>query len=219
MSDTLRDSPDQSLIDTIVSLRSRIGPDGLSIATLVDSLDERAFGLLILLFALPCLVPGLPGAQVIAIPILLLSLQMALGRREPWLPRWVLNLTVRADWAEATIAFADTRLRWTERLSRPRLAALSAGVAERVIALAMALAALTIIIPITNTVPSLAITLASVGLLQRDGLFTTGGVLLALGWICGLVLGVVAVLSGAEVAVRLLAEHAPWLLQLIRPRG
>jgi hypothetical protein len=204
-----------SLIDTLVALKSVGTEEGTDVAEIVDTLDERAFGLLILLFAIPCLVPGLPGAQLIAIPIFLLGLQMAAGREEVWLPKAALRAKVKRTWLEAIAGFVDKRLRWTERLSKPRLTSLASGWSERLIGLVIALASVTIMLPITNTIPSLAITLIAVGLLQRDGVFTLGGFGLAAAWITFLVVMSVGLIVGASFAVDFIAEHFPWLARMI----
>ncbi len=204
-----------SFIDTIVALKTVGNDEGTDVATIVDALDERAFGLLILIFAIPCLVPGLPGAQLIAIPIFLLALQMALGKQEVWLPASALKAKVKRSWIDSIAGFVDKRLRWTERLSKPRLTGLASGWSERVIGVILALAAVTIMLPITNTIPSLAITVAAVGLLQRDGLFTLAGCALALAWTSLLTIMVWGLFTGAGFAVSFIAEHLPWLAELL----
>jgi hypothetical protein len=211
----LTDDKKASFIDTIVSLRDIGDNDGTDVAAIVDKLDERAFGLLILLFAIPCLVPGLPGAQLIAIPIFLLGLQLGIGRREVWLPKAALNAKVKRSWIDSIATFVDKRLRWTERLSKPRLTALASGWTERVIGIIIALASITIMLPITNTIPSLAITVIAVGLLQRDGLFTLAGTALGVAWIVFLTILIWGLFAGAGFAVTLIREHAPWLAQWI----
>ncbi|GBF58348.1 hypothetical protein PbB2_02029 [Candidatus Phycosocius bacilliformis] len=204
-----------SFIDTIVSLKRLAGPDGAKVRDIVDQLDERAFGLLILLFAIPCLVPGLPGAQIIAIPIFLLAIQMAFGAREVWLPNWALNIRVKSAWVHAIADFTDKRLRWTTRLSKPRLTYMTSGLAERLVGLVCALASVTIMLPITNTIPSLAITLIAVGLLQTDGLFTLAGVLLGAAW-TGFLTGLIWLFAiGADFAVKFVSEHLPWIAKII----
>jgi hypothetical protein len=204
-----------SFIDTLVSLKSVGSEEGTDVHAIVDKLDERAFGLLILLFAIPCLVPGLPGAQLIAIPIFLLGLQMAAGKSEVWLPKAALNAKVKRSWIDSIADFVDKRLRWTERLSKPRLTGLASGWSERLIGLIIALAAITIMLPITNTIPSLAITVIAVGLLQRDGLFTLAGCGLALAWMIFLAIMIWGLLAGAGFAVTFIAEHLPWLAQIL----
>jgi hypothetical protein len=212
-----QDNPRESFIDTIVALKAlgsaQNGP--VTVAAVVDRLDERAFGLMILLFTIPCLVPGLPGAQLIAIPIFLLGLQLAMGRSELWLPKKALAAQIKPTWLEAIAGFVDKRLRWSERLSRPRLTFLASGLSERIIGTIIAIAAITIMLPITNTIPSLAITLIAVGLLQRDGLFTLAGSGLAMAWITLLTIMVWGLFAGAGFAVDFVAQHLPFLAQLL----
>lgn len=204
-----------SFIDTLVSLKSVGDQDGTDVRMIVDKLDERAFGLLILLFAIPCLVPGLPGAQLIAIPIFLLGLQMAWGKTEVWLPTSALDAKIKRSWIDSIADFVDKRLRWTERLSKPRLTGLASGWSERLIGLIVALAAITIMLPITNTIPSLAITVLAVGLLQRDGLFTLAGCGLAGAWVSFLTIMIWGLLAGAGFAVSFIAQHLPWLAKML----
>ena len=67
----------------------------------------------------------------------------------------------------------------------------------------MCLATLTIIIPFTNTVPSVALALMAVGLIERDGVFVGLGELVAAGWAGFLITIVVGLALGASWAVRL----------------
>ncbi|MBB5744750.1 exopolysaccharide biosynthesis protein [Brevundimonas variabilis] len=178
---------------------------GLTVAEIRDRLDERAYGLLVLILAIPCLVPGLYGVpQVVGLAILILAFQLLLGREEPWLPRWFLNLRARAAWLEGMADFTEKRLGWLERLSRPRLKAFSVGPGERFAAIFMILATVTIVLPMTNTIPSVALSLLAVGLIQRDGLFVLAGAAVATGWV-GLLSAVgVGLLLGADWALRLM---------------
>lgn len=217
--DAHQDDPDVGFIDVALGLKAAAGPDGMTLGEMTDRLDQRAFGVLVLLLTLPCLVPGLPGAQVIAIPIFLLCVQMALGREEVWLPAGFLRARVKRGWIEAVADFADKRLRWTQSLSRARLSWVTSGAGQRAAGLVMALAAVTIMLPITNTIPSLAITIAAVGLLQRDGLFTLAGVGLALAWVTALTVMVIAVAAGAGFAVDFMVAHLPWLAELLGKGG
>ncbi|WAC59538.1 exopolysaccharide biosynthesis protein [Brevundimonas sp. SL130] len=181
------------------------GDVGLTLDEIRDRLDERAYGLLILLLSIPCLVPGLYGVpQVVGVAILLLAGQMLVGREEPWLPRWLLNLRAKASWLKAMADFAESKLGWIDRLSRPRLRRFADGPGEKLAAGFMILATLTIVLPMTNTIPSIALALLSVGLIQRDGLFVIAGAAVTTGWLT--LLGVVAtgLLFGAEWATRLL---------------
>lgn len=179
------------------------GDAGLTLHEIRDRLDERAYGLLILLLSIPCLVPGLYGVpQVVGLIVILLAGQMLVGREEPWLPRWFLNLRCKGSWLKAMADFAETKLGWINRLSRPRLRRFADGPGEKLAAVFMILATLTIVMPLTNTIPSIALALLSVGLIQRDGLFVLAGCAVTTVWLT--ILGALGtgLLMGAEWATR-----------------
>ncbi len=179
------------------------GDAGLTVYEIRDRLDERAYGLLILLLSIPCLVPGLYGVpQVVGLIVILLAGQMLVGREEPWLPRWFLNLRCKGSWLKAMADFAETKLGWIDRLSRPRLRRFADGPGEKLAAVFMILATVTIVMPLTNTIPSIALALLSVGLIQRDGLFVLAGCAVATVWLT--ILGALGtgLLMGAEWATR-----------------
>lgn len=199
----------QGFIALVAELAAVSGPDGLTLREIRDRLDERAFGLMILVLAIPCLVPALYGVpQIVGIPILLLAGQMLAGRVEPWLPEAVLKRRVSKAWLERMADFATKRMHWFERFSRPRLTVLAEGWAERAAAAFMILATLTIVLPMTNTVPSVALTLLAVGLIQRDGLFVAAGAAVAVGWATALATVAIGFYVGAGWAVSLLARFA-----------
>ena len=179
------------------------GDAGLTLHEIRDRLDERAYGLLILLLSIPCLVPGLYGVpQVVGLIVILLAGQMLVGREEPWLPRWFLNLRCKGSWLKAMADFAETKLGWIDRLSRPRLRRFADGPGEKLAAVFMILATVTIVMPLTNTIPSIALAVLSVGLIQRDGLFVLAGCAVTTVWLT--ILGALGtgLLMGAEWATR-----------------
>ena len=203
------DNPKKSFTALVASLATMSGPAGLTLREIRDELDERGFGLMILILAIPCLVPALYGVpQIVGIPILLLAGQMLAGRIEPWLPEAVLKRRVSKAWLDRMADFATKRMGWFERLSRPRLTLFTVGWAERVVALFMILATVTIVLPMTNTVPSVALTLLAVGLIQRDGLFVLAGAAVAAGWAATLATVAIGFYVGAGWAVSLISRFA-----------
>jgi len=80
---------------------------------------------------------------------------------------------------------------------------MTSGAGERFAALMMILATLTIILPMTNSVPSLGLTLMAAGLIERDGLFVLAGELVALAWITALAAVALGLAFGATWAVSL----------------
>ena len=188
----------QNFLDAIAQVAPGEHERTVTLGEILDRLDERAYGLLFLLLALPCLVPGLPGAQLFAAAILVLSVQLLFGRREPWLPQRVLNIRLSSQSVARMISFAQRRLSWIERLSRPRFGAFSTGLGERIAALFVSIAALAVMMPITNTVPSVAITLIAIGLVQRDGLLCLTGCVVASVWTVGLIFTGWSLAAGAS---------------------
>jgi hypothetical protein len=200
-----QDDVSQNVTRLLRRLSDDGGEAGLTLDEIRDRLDERAYGLLILLLSIPCLVPGLYGVpQVVGVVILILAGQMLVGREEPWLPRWFLNLRAKGSWLKAMAEFAESKLGWIDRLSRPRLRRFAAGPGEKLAAVFMILATLTIVLPMTNTIPSVALALLSVGLIQRDGLFVIAGAAVTTAWVTILAAVATGLLLGAEWATRLL---------------
>ena len=204
---THQDDPSQGIIARIVALAEEAGPDGLTIRDVLDRLDERAFGVAILIMAIPCLIPGLYGPpQILGVPIILLAGQMMLGRSEPWLPEALLNRRLSKTWLDGMAGFAAKRMGWFERLSKPRLSFFAQGLGERLAAFFMILATVTIVLPMTNTIPSVALALLATGVLQRDGLFVAAGAAIAAAWAGLLLTLALGFAFGAAWAVDLLAR-------------
>jgi hypothetical protein len=202
--DRVHDDPRRGFIALVGHLARVAGPEGLTIREVRDHLDERGFGLMILILTIPCLVPALYGVpQVLGVPIILLAGQILVGRKEPWLPEAILKRRVKKDWLDSMADFAAKRMHWFEKLSKPRLQWLASGPGERLAAVFMILATLTIILPMTNTVPSVALALLAVGLIMRDGAFVALGSAVAAGWVTALAAVAAAFAFGATWAVHL----------------
>ena len=166
---------------------------------LVAALDERAFGLLLLVFALPCCIPILYGIpQIVALPMLALAGQIAGGRQSPWLPGALADRRFDAGAMRGVVRRAQRYVGWAERLARPRLTALTEGVGLRVVGVLLLIPCASILVPLpsTNTAPGIGVAIASVGLIERDGLLVLGGLLFGLAWVAFLV--TITVLLGAE---------------------
>jgi hypothetical protein len=166
----------------------------ISLRDLVEALGERGFGLLMLVLALPNIVPGpaIPGfSAIFALPLVLLALQLTLRRREPRLPGWLGRRSLSLHRFQAIVAGAAPLLRRLEAGLRPRgrtLAGRGAPVLGGVlVVLALALA---LPIPFGNTPAALAIIIVALGLLERDGRAVAAGIVtgaMACAWIAVLV--------------------------------
>ncbi len=144
----------------------------ISIGELVGAFGERAFGLALILFCLPNCIP-VPGlGSLFGIPLLVLALQMAIGRPAPWLPASMTNRSLEATTFRRMVDLVEPRLTKVEAVLKPRLTFLFSKVADRLIGVFVALCALSIIIPLpgTNFPPAIAVILISLAVMEEDGL-------------------------------------------------
>lgn len=170
-----------------------------TLGALIDAMDERAFGLLLLLLALPCCLPFLYLIpQIVAVPMIAITAQLALGRGAPWLPAKLRKREFEIAGMKNVVTRTSRYLGWVEKLARPRLSVLTDGVAVRVIGALLLIPCVSILVPLpsTNTAPGIGVAIASVGLLERDGLLTLAGVLFGIAWVVFLVC--VFIILGAE---------------------
>ncbi|MEM9810632.1 MAG: exopolysaccharide biosynthesis protein [Pseudomonadota bacterium] len=168
----------------------KAGDEKISLSGLIHALEERAFGLGLLILALPCCIPFLYGIpQIVALPMLALAAQLALGRHEPWLPRSLAARQVPVKGLKNVVGRTRKYLGFLERLAAPRLTFLSSGMGARIVGAVMLIPTASILVPLpsTNTIPGIGVAIASVGLLERDGLLILGGLFLGLLWVGGLV--------------------------------
>ena len=157
---------------------------------IMAQLHERAFGLFLLVLALPCCIPFLYGVpQVVALPLMFISVQMLIGRDVPWLPRKLGARTVAKASLQDLARRAEPWLRRIEAVSRPRLSRLTYPPLDRVVGLALVLFSASILVPLpgTNTVPGIAVVIVAMGLLQRDGILVALGAVLGTSWIATLI--------------------------------
>jgi hypothetical protein len=154
----------------------------VTLGELRDRLARRGFGLLMIVLALPTLIPVLPpgSAAVIGLLYVLLSLQMLFGKDEPWLPARLGRYRLSAKAITALRKRGIPFLQRIERFSRPRLLPIDDRIASRGVAVIVLLLGIVLVppFPFLNTLPALAVLIMGVGLLNRDGLFIAIGALL-----------------------------------------
>lgn len=149
----------------------------ISVADLLAALQVRAFGALLLIFALPNVIPTPPGTSaILGLPLLFLTAQMMLGQA-PWLPRFIADRSMARGDLALLIGRMTSPLARAERLLSPRLLQLTTSFAERFVgAFCLILAiVLTLPIPLGNMLPALAISVIALGILERDGLWIIVG--------------------------------------------
>ncbi len=186
MSETRQTAPHATTPPLSQMLTDAVGQstgDYISIGALIDGIKTQALALLLILFALPNILPSPPGTTaILGAPLVLLTLQMALGRGV-WLPQFILKRAVPRAGLLAILAKAQPYFARVERLLRPRLLPLTAPLAQRGLGALMVVLSIMIMLPIplANSAPAIAITLVAIGLIERDGVFILAGITAAIG--------------------------------------
>ncbi|MEX0311958.1 MAG: exopolysaccharide biosynthesis protein [Tateyamaria sp.] len=189
---------DIAISDKLAQLAADSDGEAVSLFSILQQLHERAFGLFLLVLALPCCIPFLYGIpQIVAMPLMFVSAQILLGRRVPWLPTKLGTRTISAEGLNTLAQRSAPWLKRIEAVSKPRLAALTLPPADRVIGFALVLFSASILVPLpgTNTVPGFAVVLVAMGLLQRDGILVLVGTALGTAWVGTLVFAGVTLAS------------------------
>jgi hypothetical protein len=176
----------------------------ISVRDIVSALGDRAFALLIVVLALPSCLPMPPPIPLISgLLLAVVALQIAVGRRAPWMPKVLLDKSVeRADVARAV----DRALPWLERLERlakPRFAIFDSAPAMRLVGIFVLAFALALLFaaPFLGQIPlGIAMCLVGLGLVERDGAVVMAGMLvgvvgasLSLGFVFAVASGAAAI--------------------------
>lgn len=146
----------------------------MTLGEVVHRLRERGFGLLMLFLVLPnCVpIPVPPGTStVFSLPLLFFTMQMLFGRKEPWLPRRLMEKQVKTYYLEKLAVVILPRLRKMQRFVRPRFAFASSKIGERLLGLFWLsfVASIAMPFPMTNFLPGIGILVSAFGLINRDG--------------------------------------------------
>ena len=165
--------------------------DCISLDALLQPLRNRAFGVLLLLLAIPNFLPvpiGIGG--IMGVLVAGLGLEMLCGLEQPLVPRWLRRKTIRHATLERFLKRSTRLLGWLERLCRPRLERLTQRPWSLLSGLVLVLLGtlLALPIPFTNYLFGGVLLAFAFALLERDG------ALLLLLWIGS------AVLVGTSVA-------------------
>ena len=169
----------------------------ISLGALRDTLDDRGFGVLLFIFALPNLVPvNIPLlSAVLGVPLVLLAAQLSYGRHKPWFPDWLTSQSFPREGFVAVVNRAIPFLERVEKLLRPRLTVLLSWTGERLVSIAILILAvvLTLPIPFANWLPACGIAVFGLAIVEKDGVAV----------LVGLALGIASVIVAATVVIGL----------------
>ncbi|MDB5460679.1 MAG: exopolysaccharide biosynthesis protein [Caulobacteraceae bacterium] len=157
----------------------------LSFGQIVEGFEDHGgVGEVLFILTLPVLLPLPPGGSaVLALPLLMIALQIALGRERLWLPHWLSDRKLEREAVAKVARRVLPPLEWIEALGRPRLGFVTGRLGTRLAGAAATVLALVVMLPIPfgNLLPAMAVALLALGLARKDGLMVLGGYALMAG--------------------------------------
>jgi hypothetical protein len=165
-------------------LLTKLATQPITISEIIQETAERGFSLIIALLVLPFLFPMPPGLSgVMGIGCLVLGIQMALGRKTPWLPTKVAKFTFPRYLSQQLLKNVRGIAVWLSKIVRSRwlrVAGNSYTWRSNGFCIAWLSILLMLPIPFTNPLPAVTILLLAVATLETDGLLMCIGYFLTL---------------------------------------
>lgn len=154
--------------------------DRISLDDLLNGVGHRAFGLLLMLLALPNSIPlpSPPGlSTVFGLPMAIFAAQLVLGHKTPWLPAFLRRKTLPRDEILKFLDRATPYLNKVERRLKPRMRWFVGPTGERLAGLIIFVLAVVLSLPIIfgNFLPAFAVLLMALAILARDGAMMIAG--------------------------------------------
>ncbi|GAA0602630.1 hypothetical protein GCM10009416_45510 [Craurococcus roseus] len=152
----------------VAEVALRCPGEEITLGEMAEAFGDRAFGLLILLLCLPSLLPLM--ASVFGLPMLILGVQMGLGRRVPKLPAFIARRAIRRSDLLRLSGASSKWLRQVEQYVKPRPGFFLSPIGERLFGWLTAYVALMLILPGpgTNGPPAFGNIIMALGLVEHD---------------------------------------------------
>lgn len=168
-------------------------PDEVSIASIFALTEERLFGFPLALIAFFGMFP-IPGVSAIfGFSMLVITLQLCTGQSRPWVPQRILQTKFSLAKLQDLMRNLLPWLRRIEKVAKPRLTPICKSfIGKTILGIILSAMAFLVLLPIpgANTVPSLGIFIAALGLQEDDGILSLVGMGISLAFGC-LLLGIV----------------------------
>jgi hypothetical protein len=164
----------------IKSLLQHLAEKPLTLGDIISETSERGFNLVIALLVLPFLVPTPPGLSTpLGVACLLMSAQMALGRRTPWLPKKIATIQFPNWFAKTLLQNLQRITKILEKISRPRLEKVAENpITWRINGICLTWLAVLLMSPFppfSNPIPAVGMLLLAVATIESDGVLMCVG--------------------------------------------
>tara|TARA_R110000751_G_scaffold62790_12_gene130005 strand:+ start:34651 stop:35244 length:594 start_codon:yes stop_codon:yes gene_type:complete len=165
-----------NLESLLASLTDCTSGDEVTVRDLLNAVGRRSYGPILLLLGFIAVTPLtiIPGTSwLVALITLLIAGQIVIGRKFPWVPRRVLDVSFPRSALVAGVEQARKYVRPVDRVLKPRLAFLSGSPFIALAAMVCVAAALLTfplgLFPFGPVLPGLTVLLFGLGLTARDG--------------------------------------------------
>lgn len=183
MSKTANTKP-QTASELLHAMVDNYSEERMPFSYMVDSLKDKGFCILLMLFAAPLMLPLTPPGitLILALPLVFLSVQMMWGLKSPWLPERMGKKTMKTETLKSVVKRLDPWFNFLNRFIKPRFFIMSTRMGEKLIAVWCFISAVMIPVPlpVINSIASGAIFLMALGLIQRDGLVIKAGMVVTI---------------------------------------
>lgn len=176
-----------NLTGVLEKIHEEMDGDRLLVCEIVEILNNRGFGPILLAASLFTILPtgAIPGVPTVtALLITCIAGQLVLGKKHPWIPNRLGELSIERTTFEEARKSAEPYTKTLDRFIKPRLSFLTGKTSNRTIAaICIALALLMPpleLIPFAAFVPAFAIGLFGIGLSAKDGLAILFGIVMTI---------------------------------------
>jgi hypothetical protein len=159
----------------IKTLLHHLAEKPLTLGDVIAETSERGFSLVIALLVLPFLIPTPPGLSTpLGVACLLMSAQMALGRRTPWLPKKIASIQFPKWFASTLLQNLQRVTKILEKITRPRFERVADNhLTWRLNGICLTILAILLMSPYppaTNPIPAIGMLLLAVATIESDGI-------------------------------------------------
>jgi hypothetical protein len=169
------------IVQRLRDAAAAIPDERVSMRAMAQAHGPEAHGTLLLLLAMPCLLP-VPGVgTVLGLGMAALAVAMWRGHCAPCLPQRVAELELPRHWAQRVLVGLASAYALAGRHARARLSHLANSGRRSATALAVGLMAAIVVMPIPfgNVLPAVALVFIGLGLVFRDGVAVILGLLMS----------------------------------------
>lgn len=160
----------------------------MTVGELIDGIGGRAFSIIMLLLTVPIAIPGPPGLPTaFCIPLIIITVQLCLGRAAPWLPGFIRRRRFARDALLKTLTRIRPALAKLESVCRPRLLKMTDRRGERWVGVYYLICCIVLLnpipIPFSHNPLAVALSIIALGFVERDGYVIIAGAVAAVGGI------------------------------------